>query len=148
MGTHTNQAVVSLVEVPRTMSVADLFTGDAPSRHIAERQYKFPPVYQKTASAWESLFGAALDLSTSALRALAARGAIASGEVGELTPSTYVTRRGRGYAVEMHSGQMRLLYSAARAIDSQRLRPISRRQIHRVVTERRCRTSRRPLPQL
>ena len=125
MGTHTNQAVVSLVEVPRTMSVADLFTGDAPSRHIAERQYKFPPVYQKTASAWESLFGAALDLSTSALRALAARGAIASGEVGELTPSTYVTRRGRGYAVEMHSGQMRLLYSAARAMtasDSGRFR--------------------------
>jgi hypothetical protein len=50
---------------------------------------------------------------------------IVGGEVGELTPSTYVLRRGRGYAVEMHSGQMRLLYSAARAMtasDSGRFR--------------------------
>jgi hypothetical protein len=47
---------------------------------------------------------------------MAARGTIASGEIGELTPSAYVTRRGRGYAVEMHSGMMRLVYSAARAL--------------------------------
>src|SRR5258708_2217130 len=123
METHANQAVVSLAEVRRPMSTADLFTGDAPSRHIAEWQRKFPPVYQKTATAWESLFGVALDLSTSALRTLAARGVIAGGEIGELTPSTYVTPRGRGYAVEMHSGQMRLLYSAARAMTASDSRP-------------------------
>jgi hypothetical protein len=98
------------------MPLAGFFIGDAPSRHIAERQRKFPPIYEREAGAWQALFSVALDLSTPALRNLAARGLIASGEIGELTPSTYVSRRGKGYAIEMHSGQMRLLYSAARAM--------------------------------
>jgi hypothetical protein len=98
------------------MSIAGLFGRNAPARYLASRQRQYPPIYQKTAVAWNALFGVALDLSTPRLRALAARGAIASGEVGEQTPSIYVTRRGMGYAVEMHSGQMRLIYSAARAI--------------------------------
>jgi hypothetical protein len=98
------------------VSIADLIRRDAPGRYLAQRQRKFPPIYQKTSSSWEALFGTALDVSTPKLRALAKRGAIASGEVGELTPSTHVTRKGRGYAIEMHSGQMRLIYSAARVL--------------------------------
>lgn len=41
---------------------------------------------------------------------------ITGGEVGELTPLAYVTPVGRGYVIEMHSGMMRLVYSAIRAI--------------------------------
>ena len=108
-----------------TLSIADFFSRDAPARYIDGRRHSHPPVYQRTVAAWQGLFGIALKLATPRLRALAVKGAIASGEIGELTPSTYVTRRGRGYAVEMHSGQMRLIYSAARAItasDSGRFR--------------------------
>jgi hypothetical protein len=98
------------------MSIASLFSRDAPARYLAVRQQEYPPIYHTTAAAWQDLFGIALSLSTPKLRTMATNGAIASGEVGELTPSTYVTRRGRGYAVEMHSGTMRLIYSAARAM--------------------------------
>lgn len=107
------------------MSIADFFSRDAPARYLEARQQKYPPIYQTHASAWQALFAVALDLSTPKLRKLAQTGAIVSGEVGELTPSTYVTRRGRGYVIEMHSGMMRLIYSAARAItasDSGRFR--------------------------
>jgi hypothetical protein len=85
------------------------------ARYIVERQSQHPPKYQNEAG-WKALFGMALDLSPPAIRSMAARGVIASGEIGELTPSVYVTRRGSGYAVEMHTGMMRLIYSAARAI--------------------------------
>jgi hypothetical protein len=98
------------------LSIADLFSRGAPAWYIEGRRRSHPPVYQRTAAAWQGLFDVALNLSTPKLRALAKKGAIASGEIGELTPSTYVTRRGSGYAVEMHSGQMRLIYSAARAL--------------------------------
>ena len=107
------------------MSIAEIFTRDAPARHIRDRQLSHPPKYLKTAEAWQSVFGVALDLSTPKLRRLATNATIASGEIGELTPSTYVTRQGRGYAIEMHSGAMRLIYSAARAMtanDSGRFR--------------------------
>ncbi|OGA55626.1 MAG: hypothetical protein A3G81_20310 [Betaproteobacteria bacterium RIFCSPLOWO2_12_FULL_65_14] len=50
------------------------------------------------------------------MRAKVDRGLIAGGEIGELTPVARVSRVGAGYAVEMHSGLMRLIYSAARAI--------------------------------
>jgi hypothetical protein len=89
---------------------------DTPLRYLEDRQRKYPPCYQKNAASWQALFDVALSLSTPKLRALAADGTIASGEIGELTPSTYVTRRGRGYAIEMHTGAMRLIYSAARAM--------------------------------
>jgi hypothetical protein len=98
------------------MSIADLFRRDAPARYIEGRQHNHRPVYLRTGADWQGLFGVALDLSTPKLRTLAANGVIASGEIGEMTPSIYVTRRGRGYAIEMHSGAMRLIYSAARAM--------------------------------
>jgi hypothetical protein len=98
------------------MSLASLFSRDAAARYLAARQEKYPPRYHTTAEAWQGLFGVALSLSTPKLRTLAANGTIASGEIGEPTPSTYVTRQGRGYAVEMHSGAMQLIYSAARAM--------------------------------
>jgi hypothetical protein len=96
--------------------IADLFRRDAPARYIEGRQDNHRPIYLKTEADWQGLFGVALNLSTPKLRTLAAKGVIASGEIGELTPSIYVTRRGRGYAIEMHSGAMRLIYSAARAM--------------------------------
>ncbi|THD75331.1 MAG: hypothetical protein E7812_17430 [Phenylobacterium sp.] len=98
------------------MSIADLFNLNTPARYLAKRQHKHPPIYQPTPANWQGLFGVALAMSTPELQAMVARGEIVSGEVGELSPSTYVTRHGRGYAIEMHSGEMRLIYSAARAI--------------------------------
>ena len=47
-----------------------------------------------------------------------ARGLIATGEIGELAPVACVTEVGRGYAIEMYSGMMRLVYSASRAISA------------------------------
>ena len=41
---------------------------------------------------------------------------IQGGEVGVMTPVAYVKPAGSGYGVVMHSGLMRLLYSAARAM--------------------------------
>jgi hypothetical protein len=107
------------------MSFAELFSRDAPARYIEGRRQRFPPIYMTTSKDWHGLFAVALNLSTPALRAMAASKLIASGEIGELTPSTYVSRKGSGYAVEMHSGAMRLIYSAARAMvtsDSGRFR--------------------------
>jgi hypothetical protein len=107
------------------MSIGDFLRSDTPARYLQARQQKYPPIYQTDASAWQALFRVALDLSTPKLRRFAQNGVIVSGEVGELTPSAYVTRRGRGYVIEMHSGMMRLVYSAARAItasDSGRFR--------------------------
>ena len=97
------------------MSIAALVHSNAPARYIDERRRQYPPKYEDEAG-WKALFGMALDLSPPPIRSMAERGVIASGEIGELTPSVYVTRRGKGYAVEMHSGMMRLIYSAARAI--------------------------------
>jgi hypothetical protein len=107
------------------MSISDFFRSGTPARYIAERQQRWPPRYAPTPADWNAIFGAALKLSTPTLQALDASGRIVSGEVGELVPSTRVTRQGRGYAIEMFTGQMRLVYSAARAFtasDSGRFR--------------------------
>lgn len=86
-----------------------------PSEYIARRQREHPPQYQHAAG-WNALFGVALDLAPLPLRNRVASGRVASGEVGEFTPAASVTPVGRGYAIEMHSGLMRLIYSAARAM--------------------------------
>ncbi len=86
-----------------------------PVEYIAARQHQHPPKYQ-TADGWAALFGGALDFSPPIMQTRVARGLIASGEIGELTPVACVTEIGRGYAIEMYSGLMRLVYSAARAL--------------------------------
>lgn len=91
--------------------------GDAPARYLEARQRAHPPRYQKAAG-WKALFDRALSLAPPILRTRVANGLIASGEVGDLTPVACVTEVGRGYAVEMHSGLMRLIYSAARAMSA------------------------------
>jgi Peptidase U49 len=98
------------------LTIASFLRSDAPGRYIEDRQRKYPPRYQRNAAGWGALFGGALDFAPAIIQTRAARGLIASGEVGELTPLACVTEVGRGYAVEMHSGLMRLIYSAARAM--------------------------------
>jgi hypothetical protein len=95
-----------------------------PAGHLADRQRRYPPRYQ-TADGGKALFNRALGFSSSKIQALYARGFIAGGEVGELTPVVRAKNINPGYVVEMHSGLMRLTYSAARAIiatDSGRFR--------------------------
>jgi Peptidase U49 len=87
----------------------------APAAYIAARQREHPPLYQR-ADGGHALFQRALEFSPQIMQTRVANGLIAGGEVGALTPVAYVTDIGRGYAIEMHSGLMRLLYSAARAI--------------------------------
>jgi hypothetical protein len=86
-----------------------------PTDYIAARQREHPPIYQ-TPEGWQGLFGGALTFVPPIMETRTRRGMIASGEIGELTPVASVTEIRRGYAVEMHSGLMRLLYSAARAL--------------------------------
>jgi hypothetical protein len=96
-----------------------------PARYIARRQAAFPPRYQRRREAWEALFRGALRLAPEQVQQRYQRGAIASGEIGELSPATYVTPLLFGQAIEMHSGEMRLIYSAARmmfATDAGRFR--------------------------
>ena len=88
-----------------------------PAEYIQARRRERPPIYQR-GGGWEALFAGALKCSAPVLSRMAAGGVIASGEIGELTPVAQVTRIGSGYAIEMHSGMMRLIYSAARAITS------------------------------
>ena len=98
---------------------------DDPASYLAARQRVFPPIYYRTPSAWQALFGVPRDLSSAKLQRLVKAGTIVSGEVGELTWATSVALRGRGYLVQMHSGTIRLIYSAARALtasDSGRFR--------------------------
>ena len=85
-----------------------------PARYIEARQREHPPIYQ-SAAGWQGLFGGALTFVAPIMQARTRRGMIGGGEVGELTPVASVTEVGSGYAIEMHSGLMRLIYSAARA---------------------------------
>ena len=98
------------------MATAEFFRPDAPVRYIAALQHERPPLCQ-TPQEWNGLFGTALELSPPGIRAMAARGVIAGGEVGDLSPDMRTLSRGfRRYAVIMHSGLMRLIHSAARVL--------------------------------
>lgn len=86
-----------------------------PAQYIAARQREHPPRYQ-SGSGWTALFGGALEFCPTVMRRRVRRGMIAGGEIGELAPIARVTTVGRGYAIEMFSGMMRLIYSATRTI--------------------------------
>jgi hypothetical protein len=86
-----------------------------PRNYVAARQRAHPAIYQ-AADGGLALFSAAFDFAPLELTSMAWKGLIAGGEVGELTPTVYVRYLARGSAVIVHSGLMRLLYSAARAM--------------------------------
>jgi hypothetical protein len=86
-----------------------------PADYIAVQQCKFRPKYQAH-DGGRALFSRALEVAPTKIKTMAAKGLIAGGEVGELTPRAYVKLIGRRYAVVMHSGLMRQIYSAARAM--------------------------------
>ena len=95
-----------------------------PAGYLHDRQRQYPPRYQRH-DGGAALFRGALRHSSVELRSLHEHGLIAGGEVGQLAPVACVVRIGRGHAVEMYSGMMRLIYSCSRAIlatDSGRFR--------------------------
>jgi len=69
-----------------------------PAKYIGARQRAHPPIYQR-ADGGGGLLQAALGFSPPQLQAMAAKGLIAGGEVGELDPKVYTLETGRGHAV-------------------------------------------------
>jgi hypothetical protein len=83
--------------------------------YVAAQQREHPPIYQAVDGSFRPL-RAALGFAPAELQTMAAKGLIAGGEVGELSPYAYVRDIGRGHAVIIHSGLMSQYYSAARAM--------------------------------
>ncbi len=97
------------------MSIASGKHFRTPAEYIAAHQEQHPPIYLR-ADRGEALFQGALRFSSPIIQAKAARGLIAGGEIGELTPVAYVAEIAHGHAIVIHSGLMRLLYNAAKAL--------------------------------
>src|SRR5580658_9274880 len=86
-----------------------------PAQFLVDLQRKQPPIYQRP-DGGKALFLTAVERASRKTKSRVAQGMIVGGEVGDLDPVAYVTPAGSGYAIVMHSGLMRLTYSAARAM--------------------------------
>lgn len=91
-----------------------LIFGPTPQEYIRKRRLAYPSQYQSD-TGWAALIGGALTCVPPDLQNYA-DGHIASAEIGELSPAVRSRVCRGGYAIEMYSGYMRLVYSAARAL--------------------------------
>jgi hypothetical protein len=95
-----------------TISPADFRNA---GKYMEARQRQHPAIYQRS-EAWTRLLGRAVEMSPAVIQKRVQNKSVIAAEIGELTPEIRVTKIGRSFAVEIFTGAMRLIYSAARAI--------------------------------